>query len=287
MKSYVGNFRNFYGYTVAFPKANAYNMSARKSYIGGDGKRAYLKYNDMPNYSLGGYLLETNIGYPGDSGFTVTKGGKNPYLTLKEGKRCKNSDIVAVPFTISVTVPANTLYYVQYNADMNMNRNSEGDTGYYMEFFKISLWDWSTTDLRFITSDTDTPSERSVGYWNGFDNCRPYSNSSSAFSDNIMFSGLYRNEEKTERTFTDQLLLLVGVGESSSALNEWHHQLEAKVTFRSAMYMHKPLATKPAVVDGNVTEYTYMTAAVRLDGPSILDLAEDAIHKPFDVVSEP
>ncbi len=249
MSYYVGTFENFYGYTVAFPKANAYNMSARKSYFGGglrgDGKRAYLKYNDMTNFSLGGYQLETNIGDPGGIGLTVIRGGEKPYLTLKEGERCKTSDIVAVPFTVGVTVPANTQYYVQYNVEMSMNRNSKGDSGYYMEFFKISFWDWSGTGLRFMTGDTDTPSERSVGYWSGFDNCRPYSSSSSVFRDNIMFSGLYRNEENAERIFTDKMLLLVGVGESSSELDEWRHQLEANVIFSSAMYMNKPLAPKP------------------------------------------
>ncbi len=240
MRACVGTFGNFYGYTIAFPKANAYYMSARKSYFGGGlsgSKHTYLKYNDMPNYSLGGCLLETNIGGPGGSGFTVIKGGKKPCITLKECKRCKNTDTVAVPFTVSVTVPANTQYYIQYDADMNMNRNGKGDSGYYMEFFKISLWDWSLTNLKFMAGDTDTPSERSVGYWNGFDNCRPYSSSSSAFSDNIMFSGLYRNEENIERTFNDQMLLMVGVGESSSAFR----QLEANVTFSSARYMHKLL----------------------------------------------
>jgi len=221
----------------------------------GGGKPATLKLSEMPTVGrYDGYQLVSDWTYREDGSYKAS---------WTERKSFKNSDIIYIPLKVEVTIPAYTEYTIQIQPAADITRNSKGGAGYYVEFF-----DWGTSptpsDVTFMTGDTNQPSpcdqvlKRSGG-------TRLYSNknSSAISAEYALPMKTVQNNSASPMIYTRYIGMLVGVGESGSLLNSYHHKADVNA-YISAQYIQRNLAKSVAWVgtESSHTEYISIEAAL-------------------------
>lgn len=155
----------------------------------------------------------------------VTNNGTSSTIHLKERKNFKNAYYLLLPFTMTVKVPAYTCYKVTLSYDIKLQRNSNGESWYVME------WTDNTDGAAYKRTYSANNADASGGI------CRLHSSAKSACTGSGTVELTFDNlNGSAQKSMTREYAIFVGNSKSNSALVSYHHQLETTLTLSTKSY---------------------------------------------------
>lgn len=149
----------------------------------------------------------------------VTNKGTSSTIHLKERKNFKNAYYLLLPFTMTVKVPAYTCYKVTLSYDIKLQRNSNGESWYVME------WTDNTDGAAYKRTYSANNADASGGI------CRLHSSAKSACTRSGTVELTFDNlNGSAQKSMTREYAIFVGNSKSNSLLESYHHQLETTFT---------------------------------------------------------
>ena len=149
----------------------------------------------------------------------VTNNGTSSTIHLKERKNFKNAYYLLLPFTMTVKVPAYTCYKVTLSYDIKLQRNSNGESWYVME------WTDNTDGAAYKRTYSANNADASGGI------CRLHSSAKSACTRSGTVELTFDNlNGSAQKSMTREYAIFVGNSKSNSLLESYHHQLETTFT---------------------------------------------------------
>ena len=155
----------------------------------------------------------------------VTNKGTSSTIHLKERKNFKNAYYLLLPFTMTVKVPAYTCYKVTLSYDIKLQRNSNGESWYVME------WTDNTDGAAYKRTYSANNADASGGI------CRLHSSAKSACTRSGTVELTFDNlNGSAQKSMTREYAIFVGNSKSNSLLESYHHQLETTFTLSTKSY---------------------------------------------------
>ena len=149
----------------------------------------------------------------------VTNNDTSSTIHLKERKNFKNAYYLLLPFTMTVKVPAYTCYKVTLSYDIKLQRNSNGESWYVME------WTDNTDGAAYKRTYSANNADASGGI------CRLHSSAKSACTRSGTVELTFDNlNGSAQKSMTREYAIFVGNSKSNSLLTSYHHQLETTFT---------------------------------------------------------
>ena len=149
----------------------------------------------------------------------VTNNDTSSTIHLKERKNFKNAYYLLLPFTMTVKVPAYTCYKVTLSYDIKLQRNSNGESWYVME------WTDNTDGAAYKRTYSANNADASGGI------CRLHSSAKSACTRSGTVELTFDNlNGSAQKSMTREYAIFVGNSKSNSLLESYHHQLETTFT---------------------------------------------------------
>ena len=149
----------------------------------------------------------------------VTNNGTSSTIHLKERKNFKNAYYLLLPFTMTVKVPAYTCYKVTLSYNVKLQRNSNGESWYVME------WTDNTDGAAYKRTYSANNADASGGI------CRLHSSAKSACTRSGTVELTFDNlNGSAQKSMTREYAIFVGNSKSNSLLESYHHQLETTFT---------------------------------------------------------
>ena len=149
----------------------------------------------------------------------VTNNDTSSTIHLKERKNFKNAYYLLLPFTMTVKVPAYTCYKVTLSYNIKLQRNSNGESWYVME------WTDNTDGAAYKRTYSANNADASGGI------CRLHSSAKSACTRSGTVELTFDNlNGSAQKSMTREYAIFVGNSKSNSLLESYHHQLETTFT---------------------------------------------------------
>ena len=151
----------------------------------------------------------------------VTNKGTSSTIHLKERKNFKNAYYLLLPFTMTVKVPAYTCYKVTLSYDIKLQRNSNGESWYVME------WTDNTDGAAYKRTYSANNADASGGI------CRLHSSAKSACTRSGTVELTFDNlNGSAQKSMTQEYAIFVGNSKAST----YSHQLETTFTLSTKSY---------------------------------------------------